>query len=300
MPHEPGPTLRETPVEVVMPAHGVFVLESHHASTFRAEVSAHEFLEVFHVIGGAGRFRIEGRVHPCRSGDLIAVPPGQLHTLEDEPETPLSLYGICVARTVWRHEPELPAFFPAGRLHVEPRLVPQVRSHLRRLLFEQTLARTLSRTAILGMTLELLASLARSSAGRAPHAEAADPGPAGHREAVRRYVEALRREFFEPGDIDRAAHRLGLSRRRFTQLFRETARTSWREFVAGLRIDHACRLLRETNRSVMAITFECGYDDVSTFSRAFKRKTGLPPSEWRRRSTSERGFEVRTEPSGPD
>lgn len=283
MSHEPSLLLRERPVEVVMPAHGVFVLESHHASNFRMELSAHDFLEVFYVIGGMGQFRITGEAHACRARDVIAVPVGQPHQIEDAPGEPLSLYAICVAPQVWEHEPRLPEFFPAGRLRAEERLVSQVQSHLRRMLFEQTLARPMSRAAIVGMTLQLLAALARSHAEGRPRGETGDAGPAGHREAVRRYVDGLRREFFEPGDIDRAAARLGLSRRRFTHLFREVAGASWSDFVAALRVDHACRLLRETSRSVMAITFECGYDDVSTFYRAFKRRTGLPPSEWRRR-----------------
>ena len=35
--------------------------------------------------------------------------------------------------------------------------------------------------------------------------------------------------------------------------------------------------------SVLAISFECGYDELSSFYRAFKRRTGLPPNEWRHR-----------------
>jgi AraC family L-rhamnose operon regulatory protein RhaS len=74
-----------------------------------------------------------------------------------------------------------------------------------------------------------------------------------------------------------------MSRRHFTQLFREQTGTSWTDYVSGLRVDYACRLLRETERSVLAIAFECGYDELSSFYRAFKRRTGLPPSEWRHR-----------------
>lgn len=280
---DPSVAVRERPVEVAMPAHGVFVLESHHASTFRMEPSWHDFLEVFHVLAGSGSFRIEGRAHHCRAGDVVAVPPGDLHQIEDRPGDPLSLYGICVAPAIWRHEPMLAERLPAGRLRVDGHLVLQVRSTLRRLLFEQTLARPTGRTAILGMTLQLLATLARSHAEAGAGGVGVDASPAGHREAVRRYVEGLAREFFEPGDIDHAAARLGLSRRRFTQLFREAAGSSWSDYVAGLRIDHARHLLRSTPRSVMAIAFECGYEDLSSFYRAFKGRAGMPPSEWRRR-----------------
>jgi AraC family L-rhamnose operon regulatory protein RhaS len=282
---------RERPVEVAMPPHGVFVLESHHASTFRMEPSAHEFLEVFHVLTGSGWFRIEGHSHRCRAGDVVAVPVGQVHHIEDAEGDPLSLYGICVAPDVWRHEPALPEGLPAGRLRVGGHLVSHFRSGLRRLLFEQTLGRPMSRSVLVGMTLELLATLARSHAEAGAGPGGLDASPAGHREAVRRYAEGLAREFFEPGDIDRAAARLGLSRRRFTGLFREVAGTSWFDHIAELRIDHARHLLRSTTRSVMAIAFECGYEDLSSFYRAFKGRVGLPPSEWRRLHADPPGHE---------
>ncbi len=137
---------------------------------------------------------------------------------------------------------------------------------------------------ILGLTLQTLALLARSHADLG-HRRRGEPfdSTSGHRGAIRVYVDELRREFFEPDDLDRAAARLGMSRRRFTQLFREEAGTSWSDYVTGLRIDHARRLLRETNRSITAIAFECGYEDLSSFYRAFKRRAGLPPNEWRHR-----------------
>jgi len=46
-------------------------------------------------------------------------------------------------------------------------------------------------------------------------------------------------------------------------------------------MDYACQLLRGTSRSVIATAFECGYEDLSGFYRAFKRHTGRPPRAWR-------------------
>jgi AraC family L-rhamnose operon regulatory protein RhaS len=50
-----------------------------------------------------------------------------------------------------------------------------------------------------------------------------------------------------------------------------------------LRIEYACQLLREASRSILAIAFETGYEDLSSFYRAFKREKGLPPRAWRER-----------------
>jgi AraC-like DNA-binding protein len=50
-----------------------------------------------------------------------------------------------------------------------------------------------------------------------------------------------------------------------------------------LRMEEARRLLRETKTSVIDVALEVGYTDPSHFARLFRRETGLPPSEYRRK-----------------
>jgi AraC family L-rhamnose operon regulatory protein RhaS len=260
----------------------VFVLESHHAPDFRMTAQCHHFLEVFYVLSGAGAFHIDGDTHPCRQNDVVVVPAGRTHWIEDDPSAPLALYGICVAPEVWRHEPALIDRVPAGRLSIAASQATPIRAYLRRLLFEQTLARPGSRLQVLGLTLQVLAVLARGSPEPAPRPASAD-GVTGHRLAVEHYVADLPNRFFEATDLDQTAAELGMSRRRFTHLFRQVTGCSWAAYLTRLRIDYSCQLLRDTGRSVIAIAFECGYEDLSNFYRAFKRHKGLPPRTWQER-----------------
>jgi AraC-like DNA-binding protein/mannose-6-phosphate isomerase-like protein (cupin superfamily) len=276
------PTHQHQPIEVRLPANGVFVLESHHAPGFRMAAQCHEFLEIFYVLRGAGVFAIGARSHPCHTGDVVVVPPRQLHHIEDHPTAPLALYGICVAPQVWQHEPTLLDHLSAGPLPVNPLLAGQVRADLRRLLFEQTLGRPGSRVLILGLTLQLLVLLARDNASSIPARLALPKAPAaGHRHAVHSYVADLPRRFYEATDLDHTAAELGMSRRRFTHLFREATGTTWSNYLMRLRIDYACQLLQESQRGIAAVAFECGFEDLSSFYRAFKRQTGVTPHAWR-------------------
>jgi AraC family L-rhamnose operon regulatory protein RhaS len=276
-------TLRRRPVEVRLPASGVFVLESHHGPGFRMPASRHDFLEVFYVLRGTGRFVIEGASHACQDGDVVAIPTGHLHQIDDDPIAPLSLYGMCVAPEVWRHEPRLLDGLPAGKLPMSGPAAAQVRSDLRRLLFEQTFARPGSICVVLGLTLQLLTLLARAgSSGPGPGASRPRSGEPGHREAVERYAAELDRHFFEPATLDGVAQGLDMSRRRFTQLFREVTGSTWADHLADLRVGYARQLLEETDRSIVAIAFESGFEDLSSFYRAFKKRTGRAPNRWRR------------------
>lgn len=283
-PHVTGRDMRERlrPVRVELPPHGVFVLESHHAPEFAMADSRHAFLEIFYILRGGGTVRVAGRDHRCGPDDVVVVPTGAVHRITDDAAGagPLSLYGICVAPEVYRCEPAV-ARVPPGRLPLNALALPQLRAGLREILYEQALARPGHRAAVVGLTLRTLAVLVRGNLAGGPGSAPAGTDAAGHAAAVRGYLDSLARRFYEPATLDGTAAGLGMSRRRFTQLFRELAGESWLGHLTRLRVAHACRLLKETPRSVVAVAFESGFEDLSSFYRAFKRHTGLPPQEWR-------------------
>ena len=269
-----APAERDEPVAVTLPPCGVFVLESHHGSGFRMEPSRHEFWEVFFVLAGEGEIELDERRVRCGGEDVLVVPPGVTHRITDQPGKPLALYGLCVAPR-WM---ELSAVrWGPGRLTLAAEVAPSLRMELRRLLFEQTMGQAGAEFLLVGRALTLLGRLVRAelAAARRP---LLNPGLAA---VMKDYVQALDQRFFEPTDIDREAAALRMSRRRFTQLFREQTGRSWLEHVTGLRVDYAQRLLTGTRRSVTAIAFECGFEELSSFYRAFKKHCGMAPLEWR-------------------
>lgn len=55
------------------------------------------------------------------------------------------------------------------------------------------------------------------------------------------------------------------------------------ECVRQLKIRRATTLLTTTDSSVMAIALDCGFNDQNYFARYFKKKTGLTPTDYRRK-----------------
>lgn len=60
---------------------------------------------------------------------------------------------------------------------------------------------------------------------------------------------------------------------------RSTGRTV-KEYITGVRVEHAKRLLRTTNRMILDIASECGYD-AHYFSTVFRKETGMTPKQYR-------------------
>jgi AraC family L-rhamnose operon regulatory protein RhaS len=270
----------QRPKVVDMPPWGVCVFESHHGPGFRMETSRHEPLEVFYVLAGQGVFELAGRPVPCAAEDVIVVPVNQPHRFQDDPAHPLSLFGLRIRPDVWKKIPDLDRQLPAGKLARNKVISAQVRIEFRHLLFEQTSRRTGYAGTMVGLALQVLTLLARSQ-GSSEAETVVTRKTALHRQTIEKYVEELAHQFYEQTKIDNVARRLGLSRRRFTELFREITGTTWLEYVHRLRVNHAKQLLCTTDRSVTSIAFEAGFEDLSSFYRAFHREAQTTPQRWR-------------------
>ena len=103
-------------------------------------------------------------------------------------------------------------------------------------------------------------------------------------------VQALKKQidtqFYENWNIDKAAHHTSLSRRRFTDLFKQLAQCSFNEYLLEKRLEHAIYLLDQTQQSVTAIAFSCGFEDLSHFYKCFKKRYSLAPGVWKSRVNS--------------
>lgn len=271
------------PLDETLPAWGVLVFESHHGQNFYMEPRQHSFVKLLYILAGKGAVVEATNRLDCRAGDIVVVPMGRRHRIADDPLHPLSLYALCVAPTVWAMDRSLAGHLPTGRVARQGRVADRVRVGLRRLLYEQTSRRLGYAAAMCGQTLELLAMLTRaaeeSTAGCA--VEKGNP-----RAKMRAYVRELDRRFYEATTLDDAAAELGIARRSFTQLFRQVTGRTWLRYVQMRRLEHARQLLRTTHRTVLAIAFECGYGDLSTFYRAFTGTEGCSPNAWRRRTSA--------------
>lgn len=77
----------------------------------------------------------------------------------------------------------------------------------------------------------------------------------------------------------------GTSARTFQRQLEEEG-TSFSELLADVRRSETLRRLKERKLTIGAIATDLGYSDQASFTRAFRRWTGTPPSQFRARTTS--------------
>lgn len=87
----------------------------------------------------------------------------------------------------------------------------------------------------------------------------------------------------EDWSVERLARRVGVSRTVLTDHFRHFLAQPPMQYLATWRMQLAAQQLKTTDLPIKTIADGSGYETEAAFSRAFKRRFGLPPGDWRRR-----------------
>jgi len=81
--------------------------------------------------------------------------------------------------------------------------------------------------------------------------------------------------------LQEAARQAGVSPSHLRSLFQKSFGASPKKVAQGIRLEDACRLLETSNLTLSEIAFRTGWEDVTGFSRSFRKRFGLPPGAFR-------------------
>jgi AraC family transcriptional regulator of adaptative response / methylphosphotriester-DNA alkyltransferase methyltransferase len=101
--------------------------------------------------------------------------------------------------------------------------------------------------------------------------------------------EIIRREYPQDLELDQVARRLATSRRQLQRSFAEIGNTSFRSYVAEVRMQRALELLQGGSMPVRDVASSVGYRQPAQFAKTFRRHHGAPPSSFRGAAASDNG-----------
>ena len=84
--------------------------------------------------------------------------------------------------------------------------------------------------------------------------------------------------------IEELSRIAGMSQRYFEVLFSDEFESSPKEYATRLKLELAKELLLNEKNTVTSIADQLGYNDIYHFSKIFKVKMGVSPSEYRRKN----------------
>ena len=94
-------------------------------------------------------------------------------------------------------------------------------------------------------------------------------------------VRFINNHYREKIRIQDLAQHIGISRSYLVKLMKQETGMSPQEYLIDTRMKRASEMLIRTNDSIRNVADECGYDDALAFSKVFKAKFGINPSDYR-------------------
>jgi AraC-like DNA-binding protein/mannose-6-phosphate isomerase-like protein (cupin superfamily) len=276
------------PIPVIFPDYGITIGESHHERGFVMEPEEHDFKEIYYILDGVADCFIEDKQIKLEPENLFIVPEGVTHHLRDHENSPLSLYILAIKRASLtdfpNFEQQLEKLYEQSKLHIRPLnrynyAAYEIRTIIRRILYEQRLKRFGYVPAIQATTMSLIIALNRILQNIPVPNQSGEMNPTQDR--IQKVADYITTNFFEPISVENMARMACLSVRQFTNQFKAVYGVTFTQYLRYHRIKYTQRLLTETNQQIAHICFESGFNDLAHFYRVFKQITGKSPRKYR-------------------
>jgi len=256
---------------------------------FRFNWHFHPEYELTLIVHSQGKRFVADNISDYRDGDLVLLGPNLPHTWQSVPASGARVrHKACVVQ--FPEDFLGDSFFNATELR-------QVKGLLRRSAYglcfnggsrEEASQRIKALEKLSGLRkltsfLEILEILARSRKANVISSSGFVPSlhHANHRriDQVCKYINSNYQQHISQPMV---ADMVQMSPSSFSTFFKKTVGLSFVDYVNSLRISHACRLLIETEHSVLKICHLAGFNNLSNFNRRFLKSKGSSPREYRK------------------
>lgn len=219
---------------------------------------------MLYVHSGKGRYRIGTKWYESEMGDLFYCPPGLENQIAAGTDDPFLLSGI-----EWTSDGGFPDEIPE---RVNLRTCHYTSGLIQKMVEEYAFGRMYSSDLCDLMMAELLFSCMRL--GRET---------AGLRQDVgRELLNYIRGNLARPVTHKELEQVFSYHRSSINRILLEMTGMTLKNYQIDLRIKRAAELLKYSRKTMGEIAEECGYAGPIFFSRQFKEKTGMTPSEFRK------------------
>lgn len=99
---------------------------------------------------------------------------------------------------------------------------------------------------------------------------------------IEKIIDFSFKRYLTPVTLQQVADVASMSIPTFCRFFKRNIKKTYFDFIQDLRISHACKLLTSTDKPVLEICYDSGYNSWAHFSKQFKHVKEMTPSRYRR------------------
>ena len=240
----------------------------------------HDFPEIHWVEQGEGLHNVNGGSIPIRTSHLLMMRPTDVHGFECNEESDLVL-GVVAFRAETlehirtRYFSDMPSFY--GGASPLPHMIELDSEPLRRTSEQADLLANSTRTIfhIERFLLNLFFVIESQGPERLP--------PLCPDWLRRAYTRMQKAELLA-GGVKEFRQLCNRSEAHVSRVCRQWLNATPSQIVNRFRLDYAARELSMTDRKILDISMDCGFDSLSHFYRLFRQRYGISPRAYRIRN----------------
>ena len=240
--------------------------ETRHSEEFHMPRHIHEEAHMALLFQGTVENTKRGSTSVISASRLMFMPPQETHSTRYSDR--VHAFYIRFLPSWWERMPSrIPLLEEARRYENDPPAWLAMRIHP-----EFQKRDDLTPLMLEGLTMELLVAISRSGSniGR-------DWGKPMWLTQAREYLHG---HFRETTAVEAVASAVGVHPGHLMRGFRQQYHCTIGDYVRRLRVQSACRLMRESDLALAQIALSVGFSDQAHFSRTFKAVTGMTPTAW--------------------
>lgn len=217
-----------------------------------------EYHLLHYVVSGKGKFYRGEQVYNLQPGEIFVIRPGEVTFYQADSETPWEY--------IWVGFDCSPPF--AALLQEDVLKLPAALGSFSKIISS---GRSPAREwYICGQLFDLFSQLSAACRDQQNQAEI----------YVRKAINYIESNYSQPMKVEAIAKGLGLSRNYFCRIFHQQTGLSPQNYIVSHRLAKAAEFMTELGLPQEEAARMAGYADVSSFSRMFKRKYGVPPGQY--------------------
>ncbi|MCK5806026.1 MAG: helix-turn-helix transcriptional regulator [Lentisphaeria bacterium] len=253
-------------------ATGLHKAEPHWVSTPRGQVQ--KDYDIWYVAVGGGEVRVNGEWHAFQAGDLITIKPGDVYQRERaDPADPFQVYFTHLLPFGRENSSLDEALAQVWPLKISMLHQPELAVLFERLFEAYTTRRSAQSLAVRGLALLLLDMIFDELRG------APVESPPRAWQCLLQTREFMEAHYARDLSLAEIARHSGISASHLSALFKCHVGCPPVEYLLRVRLREAKLLLAQGER-VKEVAHATGFRSQQYFSRAFKKKTGMPPTQF--------------------
>ncbi|MBE5749960.1 MAG: AraC family transcriptional regulator [Clostridiales bacterium] len=241
---------------------------------------SHDYYELYFLIDGEREFFIENKMFIVPKNTLVVVPPFCIHKTEGGPYRRININVSPNLLSKSQNE-----FLLNATKNIAVKINDEYRDLIVRLLSEGAKIQSvnikskreyllsLAKTILLFLSVQESVSLSLASSAYSMKAVSPE---------VLKIIYYINTHYSQPITLKILCDVFFMSKVSLCKKFKEVMNCSIMEYVMRIRLNKAKVLLRDTDKSIEEVAFECGFSSANYFGLTFKKEIGLSPLNYKK------------------